>query len=364
MIKLTRIHRFRLPFFLALASAAALIGGCAGLGVGSSNTEFMYLATGTNIVQFGITSSSGLLTELTPNTVASVNAVAIATTSDSRYAYAVNKGPGNISQYSINGDGTLKALTQATVPAGTSPVAIAINPAHTFVYVLNEGDNTIGEYSIGSNGSLLPLSPPTVPFAANGTSLVITPNGSFLYATSYTADTVTEYSIGANGQLSALGTATVDSPQGPAVSPSGAFLYVPSSSQGVYQFKINADGSLTALSPGIVSTGGVGNDAAAVTPNGAFVYVGVFNGGFPGSPVAQFSVNSDGTLAPLTPPTEAAGNAPYAIGVDQSSKFAYVANSNDGTLSLFSVGGDGTLTPLSTPTINPNGALQMAFAFR
>jgi len=363
MNKLMRIPRKPQLFSLLVLSAlASLIGGCAGAGSGLSGQEFMYVATGSNIVQFEITPSTGLLTELIPNTAPATNAVAIATTSDSRFAYAVNEAQGNISQFRINGDGTLIVLNPATAQAGTAPVAIAVTPNHSFVYVLNKGDDMIEEYAIAGNGTLSPLTPPTVGVAADGDSLAITPNGGFLYATSYSTDLVSEYSIGAAGQLSAIGTVPVASPTGPAVSPNGDFLYVPSSTQGVYEFSINADGSLTALTPATVSTGGLGNDCAAVTPNGSFAYVGVFNGGNPGSPVAQYSVGGSGVLAALNPPTVAAGNAPYNIGIDQSSKFAYVANQNDGTLSLFSIGADGTLTALSTPTINPNGALQMAFA--
>jgi len=365
MTKLTHLRRqAHLPLLIALSAIGSLVGGCGGRGNGLSGQEFLYLATGTNVVQFNIASSTGILTELIPNTAPSTNAVAIATTNDSRFAYAVNKSAATVSQYQINGDGTLTALNPATAGTGTAPVAVAVTPAHAFLYVLNHGDNTIGEYAVAGNGTLSPLNPATVGVAADGDSLVITPNGSYLYATSYSTGLVSGYSIGVNGQLTALGTTAVAQPQGPAVSPNGAYLYVPSSTLGVAEFSIGADGSLTALAPADVSTGGAGNDTAAVTPNGAFAYVGVFNGGFPGSPVAQFSVGAGGVLSALAPPTAAAGNAPYNVIVEQSGKYAYVANQNDGTVSLFSIGADGTLTALATPTINPNGALQMALAKR
>ncbi len=360
-------HRYRRLIAGLGIVGLGLIAGCGGRNGGAvfGNVEYAYLATGTNVIQFSISSTTGQLTELIPNTVASTNAVAIATTGN-RFAYAVNRGQGTISQYEIQGDGTLRAMSPATASAGSNPNAIAVTADSKFAYVLNGGDNTIGEYAIASNGTLSPLSTPTISVASDGDSLVVTPNGRFLYATSYGSNTLSAYSIGQDGQLSPLTvpTYTVANPTGPAVSPNGNYLYVPLSTAGVAQFSIAADGSLTPLSPPTVNTPAAGNDAFAVSPNGSYGYVGCFNGGFSGSPVGQFSVGADGTLTALSPDSVAAGNAPYSIGVDPNSKYVYVMNSNDGSVSEFSIGADGTLTGLTTSTINTNGAYQMAFAKR
>ncbi|HVT12874.1 MAG TPA: beta-propeller fold lactonase family protein [Fimbriimonadaceae bacterium] len=344
-----------------------LVAGCGGRsgGVVFGNAEYAYLATGTNVIQFSISSTTGQLTELIPNTAASTNAVAIATTGN-RYAFAVNRGQGTVSQYEIQGDGTLKAMTPATASAGSNPDAIAVTSDSKFAYVLNSGDNTISEYAVAANGTLSSLTSPTIPVAADGTSLVITPNNRYLYATSYGSNTLSAYAIGQDGQLAPLTvpTYTVANPSGPAVSPNGNFLYVPLSTVGVAQFAIAADGSLTPLTPATVNTPAAGNDVFAVTPNGLYGYVGCFNGGVPDSPVGQFSVGVDGTLTALSPDSVAAGNAPYGIGIDPNSKYVYVMNENDGSVSEFSIGADGTLTGLTTSTINTNGAYQMAFAKR
>lgn len=343
----------------------SLVAGCGGRGAAVfGNAEYAYLATGTNIIQFSV-SSTGQLTELIPNTAPSTNAVAIATTAN-RYAYAVNRAQHTVSQFEIQGGGTLKAMTPPTVPTGALPKAIAATADGKFVYVLNTGDNTISEYGIGTNGTLSDLAPSTVGVAADGDSLTVTPNGKYLYATSYATDTLSAYAIGLDGQLTPLTvpTYTVASPTGPAVSPNGDFLYVPLSTAGVAQFSIALDGSLTPLTPAVATTPAAGNDAFAVTPNGNFGYVGCFNGGVPGSPVGQFGVGGNGALSALSPDSVAAGNAPYNIGIDPNGKYLYVMNLNDGSVSQFAIAADGTLSPLTTATINTNGAFQMAFAKR
>src|SRR5579862_1427769 len=94
-----------LVFGLAIAGVG-LIGGCGGKNGGFGGTaEFAYLATGTNVVQFNV-ATTGQLTELIPNTAPADSAVAIATTSDNRFAYAVNFS-GTVAQFSIGGDGLL-----------------------------------------------------------------------------------------------------------------------------------------------------------------------------------------------------------------------------------------------------------------
>lgn len=348
-----------------MVAGLSLVGGCGGRGTGVfGNAEYAYLATGTNVTQFTV-SSTGQLTELIPNTVPSTNAVAIATTAN-RFAYAVNRGQHTVSQFAIQGDGTLKVMAPPTVPTGALPRAIAATADGKFAYVLNSGDNTISEYAIGTNGTLSDLASPTVGVAADGNSLTVTPNGKYLYATSYATDTLSAYAIGLDGQLTPLTvpTYTVASPTGPTVSPNGNFLYVPLSTAGVAQFAIALDGSLTPLTPAVVTTPAAGNDAFAVTPNGSFGYVGCFNGGVPGSPIGQYSIAGDGTLAALTPDSVAAGNAPYNISIDPNGKYLYVMNLNDGSVSQFAIAADGTLSPLTTATINTNGAFQMAFAKR
>jgi 6-phosphogluconolactonase len=353
------------------ASAKALVFGCciigfAGCGGSHSSpptTVYVYVACGAHLAQF-VVGPGGQLSPLIPPTVASTNPVAIATTRDGRFAYAANFTSNNVAQFTIGPTGTLTPMGPPTVTAGTHPAAVVATPDGKSVYVLNKGSNTISEFSIGAGGSLTPRTIPTISVASDGDSLAVTPDSQFLYATSYGSGKVSAYAIGLDGQLTALAVPTYDvsSPTGPAISPDGMFLYVPQATSGVAQFSIGLDGSLTPLVPPTVSTPNAGDDTIAITPSGLYAYVGMFNGGLPGSPVAQFSVGGNGLLSPLIPDTVPVGNAPIHAAVDPKGEFLYVANSNDGTISQFVIEGNGTLAALATPTVSSPGALQIAFA--
>lgn len=350
---------------IGVAVAALVLTSCGGTSNSSSLTEFVYVATGTNVAQYSI-DGAGQLTPLAPPIAASTNAVAVATTHDSRFAYAANKAQNTLSQYSIGPDGTLTPLTPATVAAGTGPVAVVAAPNGKFVYSLAGAGNVIAQFKVEADGTLTALSPGGVSVAAGGNSLVVSPNSSFLYATSYSSGKISAYAIGLDGKLAPLTVPTYDvvSPTGPAMSPDGAFLYCPLSGSAVAQFLVGFDGSLTPMTPPTVTTPFAGDDSVALSPNGLFAYVGAFNGGVDNSPVMQFNVNSNGTLTPQTSPFVTAGNAPQFVGVDPDGKFAYVANGNDGTVSEFSINVNGSLTALTPTTVNPGGAIQIAFARR
>lgn len=353
----------------ALIAIGALVGigltaGCAGWfkSHSSNTTEFAYVATGLSVGEYTVL-SDGRLDPIPPGPLVPLNTVAIATTRDSKFAYSANKSEGTVSQFSIGVDGHLTDVA-APITSGTGTLAVAVTPDDKHVYSLNTGDGTISEFSAASDGSLTPLSTATIPVAPDGNSLFITPNGNYLYATSYSSGKISAYSIGADGQLTALTVATydVDSPTGPAVSPDGSHLYVPLSTVGVAQFSIGVDGALTPLNPATVPTVGLGNDSAAITPDGQFCYIGVFNGGVSGSPISQFSIGSNGTLTALNPASVPAGNAPAFVAVDPTGRFAYAANLNDGTVSGFAARFDGQLIPLATSPTNTGGAHQIAFA--
>ena len=359
---MTRQSAFR-RLALTLGALTA-IGGCGGRfgGSGGGNTEYAYIATGTNIVQCTV-SATGQLTELIPNTAASVNAVSVATTADNRFAYAANSSNGTISQYRIGGSGLLTAMNPATVNAAAGTNWITVTPDSKFLYALNGSAGNISEFSIGGDGKLTPLATPTITTNGAGVSLCISPNGHFVYA-SVGQTTLDAFSVGLDGELTPLAVPTyaVGSAAGQAVSPNGEFLYVPLDGNSVLQYSIAGDGSLTPLNPASVTTVGDGNDTIAFTPTGTFAYLGEFNGGFPASPVEQFSIGGDGTLTALNPSTVAAGNAPQNVVVDPAGKYVYVCNANDGTVNEYSINVDGTLAALTPASINPNGARQIAFA--
>ncbi len=366
--------------FTGLAIGIGLTSGCAGKTIGGPfAAEFVYVATGGSIAQFAV-NNSGQLAPLTPaEVVTKVTTIPLVTThpvwvtasKDAKYSYAANKTEGTISQYSISTSGALISLTPAFVTTGAAPVAVEVTPNTKFVYCLNKTDNTITQFSVGTTGTLSALVPASVAVPADGNGLIISPNGKFLYETSYSSSKINAFSIGINGQLTPLAIPDYSAPLANgdmSFSPDGRYLYVPLSADGVAQFSVGLDGALTPLSPATVPGSIVGPtgaaDGFAVSPDGKFGYLGLFNGGNPGSPVDQFSIATNGTLSHLTPNSVAAGNAPSWIIAEPAGHYLFVANQNDHTISEFLIGLNGTLSPENPALVTPTGALQMAVITR
>ncbi len=346
-----------LSFRKCLAGSTVVLAlvGCGGSGSGShSAQQYVYVAAGGNVSQFRIGAGGGL-TPLSPATVTAANAYAITGTKDGKFVYAADYSTGLVSQYSVGDDGALTPLSPATVNPGGTLYNLAASPDSKHLYVVAQG-GAIDQYSIGTDGTLTPLSPASVPMASDGDGITVSPDGKFVYATSYGSGKVSVFSIGVSGALTAVTTYDLDSPDSPRLSPDGENLYVACSTDGVAQFSVASDGTLTALSPATVAGSGAGNDAIAITPNGHFLYNGIYNGGTADSPVDQYAINGDGTITALSPKTIAAGNAPRRAWTDSSGRYLYVANENDGNVSQFSIDSNGHLTAMATPTVSSSGA--------
>lgn len=248
-----------------------------------------------------------------------------------RFAYVANlvsnaTDLSTISMYTINSTtGVLSPTTPATVPTGWFPQEIAIDPLGRFVYTANSDDSSVSMFTINqSTGVLTPTTPATVSTLVPDEPLS---DPSFL---------------------------TVD--------PSGRFLYVTAQlSDGAVVFMYAIDqttGLLTPTSPAMVYTGGIPWQVV-IAPSGKFAYVvNNLSGGEMTDGVWQYTVNpATGILTENTPGAVAAGNAPTAIAVDPSSKFAYVVNRLDSTVSMFTIDPNtGNLTLNSTAT-NPTATI-------
>lgn len=133
----------------------------------------------------------------------------------------------------------------------------------------------------------------------------------------------------------------------------------------VYQFTINADGSLTALSMASVPAG---SDPTSVVsdPSGHHVYVTNLGD----ATISQYAVGQDGGLTPLSPAVVSiSGPFPFAAGysatIDPKDHFLYVVltprdppvpTAAIAAIAQYAIGTDGKLTPLSTPYVQVNAA--------
>ena len=134
------------------------------------------------------------------------------------FLYAIALGadavaPGSIRTFGIgsHADANTGAPTQvaaADVPTGAGPVAMAFTSDGKFAYVLNAYDNTISRYTIGADG--VPVAPAVVPpFAAafvpalytahagpnELSSIVIDPSNHYLYVGANHTDAIFRYAI-------------------------------------------------------------------------------------------------------------------------------------------------------------------------
>jgi len=342
-----------------------------------SDLEAPQIGTVGGIRQFGVGADGALIPLSPPGVSEPKYARSLAAHPTLPFLYAVSYSPDSVytlHQFRIGEFGALTPLATASVPIpGNFPSAIStpeiiIEPTGKFAFTETH-QGTVRAFLVGADGALTPVgeefSSPNPNAIAVGPA---TANGRFLYvgtlatttlSGTYTA--VSAFRVAEDGKLTRLADLRTDySVVGVAVDPTGRFVYATGNrSQGgvsdaaVYQYAINADGTLAAngsVSAGPAPTsGGGGRRHLAVTahPNGRFLYVASIQGG-----VYQYGINGDGTLTPLSPASVPTGQFPNAVRISPNGQFAFVVNNIEGvnpiesTVSRYRVNGDGTLTPL------------------
>jgi len=337
-------------FYPAILSLAVLLAaGCGGnptppsspatraACVPATKPEFSYVLTGYAVSMFTVNSCTGQFTPTTPASVSTgyafpqIDAEQMVVDPLGRFAYVANlvsnaSDLATISMYTINSTtGVLTPTTLATVPTGFLPQGIAIDPLGRFLYTANTDDSSVSMFTINqSTGVLTPTTPASVSTLIPGEL------------------------------LSEPGFLTVD--------PTGRFLYVSavdSVDATVSMYTINqTTGVLTPTSPATVLTGG-NPFRVLVAPSGKFAYVvNNLSGGVMTDGVWQYTINSaTGVLTQNTPAAVAAGNAPTEMAVDPTSRFAYVVNRLDDTVSMYTIDPNtGNLTLNSTAS-NPTATI-------
>ena len=271
-----------------------------------------------------------------------------------RLVFVSNDGSAepSVSAFTIGPSSALTAV--AGSPFGTGATAtgaddVVVTPDGSHLYVTNFGGNSVSGFSIGPSGALTLL--PGSPWAAGSepAGLAIAPGGRYLYATNVSSSDVTGYSVGSGGTLTALATTPLGTGQTapgiPAITPDGAFLYVPDK-QGVVAFAIGSNGSLSAA-PGspYALAGALQSPAAGVTPNGGELLVGM---GYASGDVAAYAIAANGALTavPGSPFTAASGLVGVPdLAVSPAGAAVYVDDA--GKLAAMSIGAGGVLATLA-----------------
>jgi 6-phosphogluconolactonase len=359
--------------------------------VPSSKPEFAYALTGYAVSMYTVDSCTGAFTATTPASVATGYALPqqgaeqIVVDPRGRFAYVANlvsnaSDLSTISMYTINSTtGVLTPTTPATVPTGWFPQGIAIDSLGRFVYTANSDDSSVSMFTINqTTGVLTPTTPVSVSTMIPGEPLsqpgflTVDPTGSFLYVSALDSDgaTVSMFTIDqTTGVLTPTSPATVTTDGIPfqvVVTPSGKFAYVVNNlaggdeTVGVSQYTVNsATGVLTQNSSYEISAGS-GPTAIAVDPTSRFAYVV----NRLDNTVSMYTIDPNtGNLtlnSTATNPTAtiATGTEPFRVDFDPTGNFLYVTNEGSAA-SIYTVNSDGTLTNAGTAGV-PTGALSTA----
>jgi 6-phosphogluconolactonase len=299
---------------------------------------------------------------------------AIQVTQDGRFVVAVDAGSNQVSVLRILDDGSVKLVNGGTVSSGGSrPVSVAIH--RDLVYVANAGDgasNYTG-FRLGDSGRLRPIADSTValPDGSQPGDVLFNGTGAKLVGTRINTSLIDSFTVGRDGRLTAgagspypaqglgpfgsefrptnpdqlfvsnahdgAGAGTVsafndsdtgvlsaigsspfaDGQTAPCwveISHDGRHLFTVNTASGtISRYSIADDGQLTLLgSTPVGATGGVGATDAALSPDGATLYVDESRIGS----VGEFAVDG-GNLSELTgsPAALPAGATPAGIAV-------------------------------------------------
>ena len=140
------------------------------------------------------------------------------------------------------------------------------------------------------------------------------------------------------------------------IHPNGRFLYNQGSDGSVSLLKIAPNGTLSPATPLSASSSQRIPPTWRLTlsPSGRAAYGETLTG-----QVLQYAVGDDGRLTPLSPASVAAGQDPQRMSFSPDGRFAYVPDSLVGMVRQFRVGTQGALMPLSPPTV-PVGVLPLS----
>jgi 6-phosphogluconolactonase (cycloisomerase 2 family) len=277
-----------------------------------------------------------------------------------KFVYVANFASSDINLFSIEPTtGELTANGSTSVGPNTNPNHLAIDPTGTYAYTANWGTGTVSVFRIdASNGALSEL--PGSPYETGGpnpSAVAVDPSGTFVYVTNYdfadSGPSVSAFRVGASGALEAVAAgpfATGMNPNYVAVDPSGGFVYVANlNGHTINAYKVDhTTGALTPLAdaaPVVTARASPINFAIThgpkpltVTPKYAYV-INATNQGQGSSNVSQYSIAVDGSLGSMTPDSVLAGAGAGSIAVDHLGRFAYVANSADGSVWYYKITG-------------------------
>jgi len=364
---------------------ALVVSVAMGLGMtscGGGTIGFMWvLGTQYNkIGGFKIDDRTGTLSGTVGSPYASggTNPVMLTIQSGGRYLYVLNAGDasgktGNISLFSVGGDGTL-SYQSSFKSQGTFPVWITTDTTGNYLYVLDQhAPGYDGVNDLNGSITLFPLDPNTgVPVTSQAASFEVGNKPIQMSAASgciYTLDsgdqTVFPSSVNAaNGQLTANPAVALNTASATSVNLSGSFIYVTDAGS-----TTGGPGSIVTLAPGsscaaLAVSSTVANLPTASDPvqtlaysSGGNQYVYVLNHStqntnYANSSISAFNVDSTGKLTPLAATVTSnnpfgVGSGPVCMAIDPTNQYIYTSDQYSSTVTGNRLSGQfGTFSPL------------------
>jgi 6-phosphogluconolactonase len=376
----------------------------------SSKSGFIYLVTqGTSpglVTAYSVNLGNGLLNSSNGALVQTGNSVKAGTQPTlmlfdptSSFAYVANFISNDISLFTVNKGGSLTAASSTTpLTNAVRPAGMAMDPGAHFLFVANQGlvasnsnptaiPGNLSVFSIGSGGALTEVA--GSPFAIRETSpplpfntvppfpsaVAVAHSGNFVYVADQANNALVSFSFDsssgaltpiAEGCPQCFGTVVGTAPSALLSPPVGDFLYAAnSSSNDIYQFVINTDGTLSPLNTSATATTiatGQGPISMITDPTGKYL----FSLANQGSDVTAYTLNQvTGELTAITGNggTISTGANPVAFVLRSDDTrdgnfWLFVSNNGGSSISTYSMQGlTGKLTalPQLTSPLAPYG---------
>ena len=268
------------------------------------------------------------------------------------FLYTANAATGTISGFVV-GAGSLTAIPNTPFSLGYTPQSLALSPGNSFLYVAGATGlfGTLSAYPIASDGSLSVPSSGANVANLNVFDLAVSPDGNWLVGIDGQTTALDVWRINrSTGALSALQHATFTVTATPPISrqalrfsPNGALLFAALGSAGEVVFTFNTATGLAVESQTLAVGAQTSDNGLAVDNSGSTLYVARSGSG---GGLATYAIGSAGKLTSIAGSPFSSGNGAYAVVLESTGKYVYVANRTDGTISGYAIG-TGTLTALA-----------------
>jgi YVTN family beta-propeller protein len=309
---------------------------------GSSASYYAYIAaeTGSEVVEVNVAAGSIV------GTISADSVEGVAVTPDGSTAYLAETG-----QYYVIAD-DLATKAQTKIEVGAYPQDVAVSPTGKVVYATV----TAGDTGPGGSDVIAAIDPATNKVTADirvgpaPRQVVFSDDGSTAYVTTETG--IYEISTATSRVVRVIPEAgATNGPQGIALSPNGATLYVTNPDAGTVAAIDAASGKVVASASGLAEPYSV-----TVTPSGSTLYVADMNSD-------SVSVLSAATMKASA--TVSVGRLPMSVTTSPDGSQVWVGNGYTGDVSVISTATNSVVATLAqgTGTSNLDAALtDIAFA--